>query len=254
MAQRLAPARCLNPAPDGAAVAAALTRVAAEALLHPGPVLVHDLLTDAPAYLSPAGLAALGLPPDGLPLLAAAYRRSGLHPADVPAPAAALVALRPPADPVAVLLGAVLLPPAPAPAGTWYATRTQVLLRDACGCPRLLHTACWPLAGLLHHPHLLTGLLADADFVAAHQARCNTLTPREVDVLALRGQGCKAKAIAGRLFIAHSTVQNHLSRARGKLCLRTGHELAHFARAFGLQVGAARPEKKPAKTRRKGKK
>jgi DNA-binding NarL/FixJ family response regulator len=55
-------------------------------------------------------------------------------------------------------------------------------------------------------------------------SRTDTLTKREIEVLALVGAGCNTHDIAGRLQISHKTVANHKQRAFRKLGV---HNQAH---------------------------
>lgn len=57
----------------------------------------------------------------------------------------------------------------------------------------------------------------------------STLTPREVDVLDLLGQGLGNRAIGERLFIAEKTVKHHMSGILVKLQVRTRTEAALIA-------------------------
>lgn len=71
-------------------------------------------------------------------------------------------------------------------------------------------------------PHAHAELLADP------------LTPREIDVLRLIGQGLSNQEIAERLFIALNTVKRHTSSIYGKLGVGSRARAAARARALGL--------------------
>jgi DNA-binding NarL/FixJ family response regulator len=64
-----------------------------------------------------------------------------------------------------------------------------------------------------------------------------TLTAREREVLTLVAQGLSNSAIAGRLFLSHKTVRNHVSNIFAKLQVADRAEAIIRARRVGLGVG-----------------
>ena len=63
-----------------------------------------------------------------------------------------------------------------------------------------------------------------------------SLTPREVEVLALLGQGMTIKEIAAALFRSVKTIENHRESIGRKLKKTRGIELAMIAQSAGLRV------------------
>jgi DNA-binding CsgD family transcriptional regulator len=63
------------------------------------------------------------------------------------------------------------------------------------------------------------------------------LTARELDVLALLGQGLRNADIAGRLHIAEKTVDHHVSAILAKLGVRSRQEATRAATARGIVPG-----------------
>ncbi|HSE32818.1 MAG TPA: response regulator transcription factor [Pyrinomonadaceae bacterium] len=66
------------------------------------------------------------------------------------------------------------------------------------------------------------------------QAKIESLTDREREVIALVGEGLKNKQIAERLFISETTVTHHLSSAFSKLEVSDRLELSIYAFRHGL--------------------
>lgn len=64
--------------------------------------------------------------------------------------------------------------------------------------------------------------------------KINSLTNREREVIALAGEGLKAKQIASRLFISETTVRHHLTMIFSKLHVADRFELLIYAYKHGL--------------------
>lgn len=83
--------------------------------------------------------------------------------------------------------------------------------------------------------------------------KIQSLTRRELEVIALIGSGFKNDAIAVRLALSPATVRNHLTSILGKLELSDRFELAFYASGHGLvgEVPALRvPQQTPAQSTR----
>lgn len=61
-----------------------------------------------------------------------------------------------------------------------------------------------------------------------------TITPRERQIVALRGAGHSYKAISASLGIADRTIAAHLAAARDKLNLGSCRQLGEWARSNGV--------------------
>ncbi len=60
------------------------------------------------------------------------------------------------------------------------------------------------------------------------------LTPREIEVLTLVGQGLSNRAIAGRLFVSEATVKTHINNLFAKAQLRDRAHAVNYAFTHGL--------------------
>jgi two-component system, NarL family, nitrate/nitrite response regulator NarL len=75
------------------------------------------------------------------------------------------------------------------------------------------------------------------------QAKIDSLTDRELEVLALVTEGLRSKEIAQRLFISESTVTHHLSSIFSKLEVSDRMELMLYAFRHGLAKVPPHPKK-----------
>lgn len=66
------------------------------------------------------------------------------------------------------------------------------------------------------------------------------LTPREMDIFRLLGQGLSLEEIADALHLSKKTIETHVARSREKLSLRTGEELKRLATEWTREGQAAR--------------
>ena len=84
---------------------------------------------------------------------------------------------------------------------------------------------------------------ADGELIAAEHidlGRLSVLTPREIEVLALMGQGLRQKDIANKLCRSVSTIDRHRERIGIKLGITDRADLIALAREAGLEVQDAK--------------
>lgn len=74
----------------------------------------------------------------------------------------------------------------------------------------------------------------------ARLGELSVLTPRELEVLALLGQGMSIKEIANTLFRSAKTIENHREAIGRKLNKTRGVELAWIANVAGLEIDDSR--------------
>jgi DNA-binding NarL/FixJ family response regulator len=70
--------------------------------------------------------------------------------------------------------------------------------------------------------------------VTIRDARYETLTPREQQVMRLLAEGLSTTQIAEKLFISPKTVDNHRTHIMSKLDLHSSHDLVKYAAKLGL--------------------
>lgn len=71
-------------------------------------------------------------------------------------------------------------------------------------------------------------------FINKHEKQFETLTNREVEILTLVANGMQNPAIAQKLNISRTTVQNHRTGIRKKLTINSQPDYIKYAFAFGL--------------------
>ncbi len=89
------------------------------------------------------------------------------------------------------------------------------------------------------HPEAIRKLMEQVAKPPSASAAASSLTPREIEVLALVAQGKHNREIAETLVISEKTAKMHISNILGKLGLEDRTQLAIYA----IQNGLAGPEK-----------
>ncbi|MFE6056386.1 response regulator [Kitasatospora sp. NPDC056446] len=82
----------------------------------------------------------------------------------------------------------------------------------------------------------------DAPTAAAPHRELGTLTPRELEVMALLARGLSNAELAARLQLSEATVKTHVARILGKLGLRDRAQVVVAAYETGLVAVGAAPE------------
>jgi DNA-binding CsgD family transcriptional regulator len=67
------------------------------------------------------------------------------------------------------------------------------------------------------------------------------ITPRELEILGLVGQGLSNREIAGKLFVSENTVKTHCSRTFEKLGAKRRTQAVQLGRELGLLAETGRP-------------
>jgi DNA-binding CsgD family transcriptional regulator len=122
------------------------------------------------------------------------------------------------------------------------AGRTHLLLagalcagdRDAAITEARSALAVFEDLGAAHHANAAAALLRSLGTTASRAAGRGiggpgTLTPRELEVLRLIGEGLSNREMAERLFVTRKTVEHHVARVLSKLGLRSRAEAAAYA-------------------------
>lgn len=82
--------------------------------------------------------------------------------------------------------------------------------------------------------HMLEALVSLGRIKQQHESTFNTLSQREIEVLALVAEGLPNPEIACQLNISRATVQNHRASIRQKLDIVSEADYVKFALAYSL--------------------
>ncbi|RAK62968.1 helix-turn-helix transcriptional regulator [Hymenobacter edaphi] len=233
----LVPATEQHPATarQRARIAAAVAEIAATADLHPGVIIIANLLIDRVEYMSQRGLLELRTTLPELQALGPGYWETYFNPTDSADLLPKVYAMIQNPDPWAVVSIFQQVRIAEDRGYVWHLSATRVLLRDEdTGQPLLLVTSSVPVDPLHHVTHKVSRLLEENNFLRLNAPRFATLTGREREVLRLLVLGHSAPEIAKALFIAQQTAETHRRNIRQKLGADSLFELSQYARAFDL--------------------
>ncbi|TGE26051.1 LuxR family transcriptional regulator [Hymenobacter aquaticus] len=216
-------------------MAAAVAEIAVSADLHPGVIIIANLLVDRVEYMSERGLRELRTTLPALQALGPGYWEKYFNPADSADLLPKVYAMIQSSDPWAVVSIFQQVRIAPDGGYVWHLSATRVLLRDEdTGQPLLLVTTSLPVDPLHHVTHKVSRLLEENNFLRQHAPRFGQLTRREREVLRLLALGHSAPEIAAELFISVQTAETHRRNVRQKLGATSAFELSEYARAFDL--------------------
>lgn len=117
---------------------------------------------------------------------------------------------------------------------TWHMSIVKILMRDDKGLPLLIINTAYKVDPMQHVTPKVDRILKENDFLRKHLHRFSQLTRRECAVLKLLALGASSAETAEKLFIAVGTVETHRKNIRRKLNTATYFELCEYARAFDL--------------------
>ncbi|MCC3160496.1 helix-turn-helix transcriptional regulator [Hymenobacter sp. 15J16-1T3B] len=218
-----------------ARMAAAVAEIAATADLHPGVIIIANLLVDRVEYMSRRGLTELRTTLPELQALGPGYWEKYFNPTDSADLLPKVYEMIQNPDPWASVSIFQQVRTAPDGGYVWHLSATRVLLRDEpTGQPLLLVTSSVPIDPLHHVTHKVSRLLEENNFLRQNAPRFATLTAREREVLRLLALGHSAPEIAATLHISPQTAETHRRNLRQKLGADSVFELSQYARAFDL--------------------
>jgi len=116
----------------------------------------------------------------------------------------------------------------------WHICSMKIFIRDDTGKPLLTIAIAFPIDPEHHITNKVTRLLDENDFLRNHYQEYSKLGKREREVLRLLALGKSSSEIANELFISTATAETHRRNIRQKLNISSFFELSQYARAFDL--------------------
>ncbi|OON68642.1 hypothetical protein B0919_12235 [Hymenobacter sp. CRA2] len=212
----------------------AVAAIATTADLHPGVIIVANLLVDRVEYMSRRGLHELRTTLPELRALGAGYWAKYFNPADAAELLPKVYEMIQNPDPWASVSIFQQVRTGPDGGYVWHLSATRVMLRDEDTGQPLLITSSVPIDPLHHVTHKVNRLLEENNFLRLNAPRFAALTAREREVLRLLVLGHSAPEIALVLHISPQTAETHRRNLRQKLGADSVFELSQYARAFDL--------------------
>lgn len=118
----------------------------------------------------------------------------------------------------------------------WYLTSCKVFMCDDEGQPYLSINTAHPVEELKSFTYKIERLLEEKAIMRTEIDKYALLSKREKEIIILLVAGHSSVAIAEKLFIASSTVEQHRKNIKNKLGIKNLPEMVRFAQAFNMEV------------------
>lgn len=210
---------------------AAIAAIAADL---PSVIIIHDLRDYSVAYMSDRGLKLLNTTLPELQALGPAYFEKYFNLEDAANYTPKFLAMLTRNDEQEVFSYFQQVRGHQAEEWGWYLSASRVLLSDNHGSAVLAITAAHPAEDLKSVTYKIERLLEENALMRQQTAKFLELTRREKEVIQLLVQGLSSAAIAEKLFVSFSTVEQHRKNIKRKLQLKNLPDLVKFAQAFNL--------------------
>jgi len=200
----------------------------------PAVIIIIDLETQGVEYMSPLGLANLGITMKELKALGPAYHSKFFNPEDNKDYLPKIMDLLEKGDEKKLISLFQQVRPSENHLWSWYFTMIKIFHSNEEGRPS--HMIC--LASPVDPGHNITSkvsrLLEENDFLRKNHQLFASLTKREKEILKLMAFGENSSEIAEKLFISEKTVTTHRKNIRSKLNIESNYDITRFALAFDL--------------------
>jgi DNA-binding CsgD family transcriptional regulator len=216
-------------------ISSSIARVTDLAPELPGVVILHDIRTWTVAWMSPRGLAELGVTQDEITSLTAdEYYFRYFNPEDSKDYVPKIMGLleRDNDGDICTFFQQVRFKVNED--WRWHMGSTRVFAHDAGGKPLLAITMAFPIDSMHHMTVKASRLLEENNFLRKNFHRFAGLTKREKEILKWTALGKSSIETADGLFISTNTVETHKKNLRRKLDTPSFFELCQYARAFDL--------------------
>ncbi len=202
----------------------------------PGIIIIHNIQADfnKVEYMSPRGLAILGISLEELRAMGDAYFPRFFNMEDANEYLPKFLELMQQNDMSKVYSFFQQVRRSPSEPWQWYSSSVKILARDEAGKALLSVTFAVPVNPLHHLSHKTSRLLEENNFLRRHFKEFSSLTLREKEIARELALGLSAAEVSEKLHITFDTVKTHRKNIYRKLNIGTAHQLQEYARAFDL--------------------
>lgn len=214
---------------------AKIKTIAAVADELPGVTIIHNIQLQRAEYMSPRGLASLGITLKELKSLSNdEYHAKFFNADDAKDYVPKLFDLVKNNDDQDIISFFQQVRPAEKEDYVWYFSTTKILMRDSEGTPLLIITMAYPVDPQHHITAKVSRLLEENNFLRNNLQKFDQLTRREREILRMTALGKSSSEMANKLHISQTTAETHRRNIKKKLKADSIYDLSMYARAFDL--------------------
>lgn len=197
-------------------------------------VIIHSIIDFSVVYMSPQGLALLGVTLEEIQQMKADYgkRFFNMDDWDDYAPKIKkLLTENNMAESITYLQQVKL---AATDKWAWYMSATQLFMQNEVGDPIMTITTATSIGDMKYLSLKAERLLEENSFLRNNYQKFSTLGKREKEILKLVALGKSSPEIGAQLYIASATVDAHRKNIKKKLSISSHYDFTQYARAFDL--------------------
>ena len=202
--------------------------------LLPGVAIIHDLQDGSVVYISPSGLAQLGVSMEELVAMGPDYHKEFFNAEESRIYVPQMIALVERNDPSETFTFFQQVKFAADQHWHWHLSSIRLFQHDEDGRPIASLTLAQLITPEQHNTPKVERLLDELTFLRTNLKTYSSLGLSERNVLKLLASGLTSLQIADELHISVRTVETHRKNIRRKLEAKTQAELSRYARAFDL--------------------
>ncbi len=200
----------------------------------PSVIIVHNLKHRSIEYMSERGLKQLKTTLPELKALGPAYFEKYFNPEDAKIYTPIALRMLEKNDPEEVFSFFQQVRGSEDEEWGWFLSSNKVLLCDEDGNPAYSITAAHPVDDLKSFTYKIERLLEEQEVMRSNLNRFTKLSKREKEIIKYLVEGLSSVAIAEKLFVSASTIEQHRKNIKAKLGIKTMPDLVKFAQVFNL--------------------
>ena len=211
-----------------------IAEIAAVANDLPSVIIVHDLSSGSVAYMSERGLKVLNTTLESLKAMGPTYFEKYFNPKDAENYSPKFLDMLAQNDQDKVFSYFQQVRGSENEEWSWYLSSSKVLMCDDGGKPCYAITAAHPVEELQSVTYKIERLLEENQMMRKNNSKFLELTKREKEVIQHWVNGLSSAAIAEKLFVSFSTIEQHRKNIKRKLGIKSLPELVKFAQTFNM--------------------